>query len=283
LLSLRRRAVEFKQVLLPFALIITSSLAILIVWQVVDPLQWNRELQGERDDGELLEDPWVSYGQCESAEKGVMPFVIPLAFLFAVIMLMTLSISWKMKDVQEELSEARWIFIAIFSHLQVWAIGIPIYLILQDLSRDAVYLISMALIVVFSNVFVILVIWPKMIGDIRKNVFDSDAHPGSKRQSRVSIQQPSTYISGLKETGMPRTGDNFSKNGPSSTTNFSSTASYNEEKLKIISLEAEIQDLKAVLEEKGVVETAPLVEPMDAECEPREAEDTNPKDEKEKP
>jgi hypothetical protein len=131
----------------------------------------------------------------------------------------------------------------------------------------------MALIVVFSNVFVILVIWPKMIGDIRKNVFGGGASPPT-RQSRISIAKPSTYVSGLKETSTSQNTESYPKNGPPSNNNFSSATKYNDEKLKILSLEAEIQDLKAALEEKGAVETAPLVEPMDAECEPREADDS---------
>jgi hypothetical protein len=120
-----------------------------------------------------------------------------------------------------------------------------------------------------------------MIGDVRKNVFGSSTPP--PRQSRVSIGKPSTHISGLKETSMSQTSENYSKNGPPSNNNFSSATKYNDEKLKILSLEAEIQDLKAALEEKGAVETAPLVEPMDAECEPREADDTNPPNEDKEP
>lgn len=231
----------------------------LIVWQVLDPLQWVRELtQGLAADGEYAADPWVSYGQCKSEVYGVVPFIVPLVSLFAITILMTLAISWKMREVQSELSEAKWIFIAIFSHLQVWAIGIPVYFILAGVSRDASYLISMGLIFVFSNMFVVVVIWPKMIADIR--VMIHGAAPQNKRASRVSIKQPSTFISGM--------------NNPSSTSQQSSAASYNDDKLKILSLESEIQDLKEQLGE-GQVEAAPDGEPIiiDAECEPQRMEE----------
>jgi hypothetical protein len=222
LLSLRRRAVDFNQVIRPFALIITSSVAILIAWQVVNPFQWHRELTSE----EMSEEPWVSYGQCES-EHGVLPYILPLAFLFVIIMLMTLSISWKMRAVQSELSEAKWIFIAIFSHIQMWVIGIPVYLILNEISRDATYLISMALIFVFSNVFVILVIWPKMNKDIQDTFFGA-AH--RKNNPRRSVQPgESTNIYGLEQ---PNSARPFSQQSlPSSKNNFSSAASYNDDKL----------------------------------------------------
>jgi hypothetical protein len=267
LLSLRRRAVDVNQVIRPFALIITSSVVILIVWQVVDPFQWNRELTNE----EMSEEPWVSYGQCES-ENGVLPYVLPLAFLFVIIMLMTLSISWKMRAVQSELSEAKWIFIAIFSHIQMWVIGIPVYLILNDVSRDASYLISMALIFVFSNVFVILVIWPKMNKDIKDTFFGGAQR---RKNPQLSVQAGGlTHISGLEQ---PNDVSRFSQQSVASSQNFFPAASYNDDKLKIISLEAEIQDLKKQIK-KETLETTPGGEVLEADCERKKTYESEPLD-----
>jgi hypothetical protein len=279
---MRRQVVNFHQVLLPFALIIGSSIAILLVWQLVDPLQWERGLVlPDTDDDGLTEEPWVSYGQCASTETGVLPFIVPLAFLFAVIMAMTLSRSWQMRDVQEELSEAKWIFIGIFSHLQVWAIGIPVYLILQGISRDVSYLISMALVVVFSNVFVIVIIGPKMIIDL------SSTPKQKKRVTRVSVSGGETQISGIGQAAM------FGSHSPSGfnpSAQVSSTdpALQQEDKLRILSLEAEVRDLKSAHGEKGggaiqEAECSPMVDPggkpVDSEVE--EVEDETPEDDEE--
>jgi hypothetical protein len=241
LLSLRRRAVDIKQVLLPFSLIISSSVIILIVWQIVDPLRWEREMIS--DD----EAPLKTYGQCES-DNGVLPYVIPLAFLFAVIITMTLAISWKMKDVQSDLSEAKWIFIGIFSHLQIWAIGIPVYLILSGVSRDASYLISMALTFVFANTFVIFVIGPKILQDFRDK-FLGGTSTRKTPTLNMSTGPAQMHISGLDPvvSSQSRVSSKFPSNADTQYASRSSTTTYNDEKSKILSLQAEIEDLKSQL------------------------------------
>eukprot|EP00543_Licmophora_paradoxa_P001907 CAMPEP_0202454864 /NCGR_PEP_ID=MMETSP1360-20130828/12512_1 /ASSEMBLY_ACC=CAM_ASM_000848 /TAXON_ID=515479 /ORGANISM="Licmophora paradoxa, Strain CCMP2313" /LENGTH=230 /DNA_ID=CAMNT_0049074291 /DNA_START=54 /DNA_END=746 /DNA_ORIENTATION=+ len=75
---------------------------------------------------------------------------------------MTMYIAWLTKDVQTELSESNWIFYAIFSHLQTWVVGIPLFVILDRESADAAYLIRVFFAFIFSTVTVALIIWPKM-------------------------------------------------------------------------------------------------------------------------
>ena len=240
LLSLRRRAVGIQQVLLPFSLIIACSVTVLAVWQGMDPMMWIRE---NIDDDP--EEAWVSYGQCNSPDIGVVPFVVPLALLFGIIIAMTLAISWKMRDVQSDLSEAKWIFIAIFSHLQIWVIGVPVYLILDGVSKDAAYLITVALTFIFSNTFVCFMMWPKMVA---KHFGKSDG----KKQGRISVQQGSatTRVSGLNFDSGVTGGSGLTSGFPSSgggDGQYPSAASYDNDKLKILQLEAEIEDLKSRL------------------------------------
>jgi hypothetical protein len=261
---MRRRAVQFSQVMLPFALIITASIAILIVWQMIDPLQWNRELLVDY----LEEDPWESLGQCSvSKDIGTLPYIIPLVLLFLITMLMTLSISWKMRTVQSDLSEAKWIFIAVFSHFQIWLVGIPVFLIVNELSRDASYLISMALIFVFSNVFVVLVIWPKMLEDIGKNVFGMKAD----KRTRINVDGGSTRVSGLQHpTGTGGYAGVSGVSGASTTSRSYVTPSQSlsvSERNKIQELEEQVSDLTAQL---TLARSNSLVE---AECAPKDEND----------
>jgi hypothetical protein len=112
-----------------------------------------------------------------------------------MVMLTTLSISWKMRTVQSDLSESKLIFIAVFSHLQIWLVGIPVFLIVNEISRDASYLISMGLIFVFSNVFDVLVSWPKMLEDVGKNVFGVS----DKATKRINVDGGVTRVTGLQQ------------------------------------------------------------------------------------
>ena len=103
LLQLRRRAVEIKQVLVPFCLVIASSIIVLILWQILDPLRWEREVITEPE-----QPNYEQFGECTSSTP--LFFVIPLGVLMFLTAVATTVFSWKLKDVQEELSEARWIF-----------------------------------------------------------------------------------------------------------------------------------------------------------------------------
>jgi hypothetical protein len=157
LLSMRRRAIGVKQVLLPFCVIIAASLIVLVVWQVVDPYTWVRS--------EINDDPLETLGECQSrdrADDGILPYVIPLLFLFFIITSMTAVVAWRMKDVQAELAESNWIFYGIITHIQTWAVGIPVVIITKEVSRDAWYIIMASLAFIFPTSLVAFVIWPKI-------------------------------------------------------------------------------------------------------------------------
>jgi ABC-type multidrug transport system permease subunit len=152
-MQMRRKSVGIQQVLLPFACTIAGSVLVLIVWQVLDPLVWIRV--------EISHDPLETFGQCANS-NGILPFVLPLAILIAFTIFMTCAISWKMKNVQSDLSEAKWVFFGVFVHLQVWGIGIPMLVITSQVSSMAQLIMMVGLTVVFSTSLTGLVIWPKI-------------------------------------------------------------------------------------------------------------------------
>mmetsp|Transcript_14325 Transcript_14325/g.20999 ORF Transcript_14325/g.20999 Transcript_14325/m.20999 type:complete len:686 (-) Transcript_14325:257-2314(-) len=152
LFSMVRQKVTITQVLLPFIVIITLSIVVLIIWTVIDPPVWQREI--------ITEAPLETYGKCNSSN--ITPFIVPLCILIAVATASTMFIAWKVKDIQSEFSEWNWVFYGIFIHLQMFAIGIPLFIILTDVSRSASHLISSFLIFIFSVTLVVLIIWPKV-------------------------------------------------------------------------------------------------------------------------
>jgi gamma-aminobutyric acid type B receptor len=119
LLQMRRRAVHINQVLLPFSILIASSLVVLIVWQVLSPYEWERGVIS------TLKAPLETYGKCRSVPHGLLPFIVPLGCLLFMAVGITAFYSWKLKDVQADLAESRWIFAGIFIHIQTLLVGIP--------------------------------------------------------------------------------------------------------------------------------------------------------------
>jgi hypothetical protein len=231
LLSMRRRAIGVKQVLLPFCVVIAASLIVLVVWQVVDPYTWVRS--------EINDDPLATLGECQSrdrADDGLLPYIIPLLFLFFIITSMTAVVAWRMKDVQAELSESKWIFFGIITHIQTWAVGVPVVIITKGVSRDAWYIIMASLAFVFPTSLVAFVIWPKIY------VWARDKYFGGQPKQTVDLGA----FTGQKETkvtGLEGSEDRSSTPFP---TNMS-TASPAPEMSKILEMESEITTLRQQL------------------------------------
>jgi hypothetical protein len=188
LLSMRRQAVGVQQVLLPFFFIIAASVIVLVVWQVVDPFIWVRSVSNN--------DPLETFGRCESGDGGVvglLPFMIPLGLIMFVITSMTAVVAWRMKHVQAELSESKWIFFGILMHIQTWAVGLPLVVITDGLSRDAYYIMVASLTYILPSSLVAFVIWPKVhmwardkyFGGQPKQTIDLSAVTG-RRQVQVT-------------------------------------------------------------------------------------------------
>ncbi|CAB9498952.1 Gamma-aminobutyric acid (GABA) B receptor [Seminavis robusta] len=237
LLSMRRQAVQINQVLIPFGIVIFLSVIILMVWQIVDPLVWSREITNADEEGQ-----WISYAECNSTgDAGALPFIIPLAIIIFISVIMTGAISWKLKDVQAELAESKWIFFAIFSHVQVWAIGIPVFVILDGVSRDASYLIMAALAFIFSVTLVALVIWPKMYVWTRNHYFGGPPKP----RMSISVGKSQTVVSGLDTAG--GTGSTMASN-----TSFAGAdrARAEANARRVVALENEMEEMRRIHEQE---------------------------------
>jgi hypothetical protein len=181
LLSMRRQAVRVQQVLLPFCVTMAASVVVLVVWQVVDPFTWVRTV--------INEHPLETFGECQSGDNvgnGLLPYIIPLGLLILVICSMTAVVAWRMKDVQSELSESKWIFFGIIMHIQTWAVGMPVVVITDGISRDAWYIMVASLTFIVPTALVVLVIWPKVYVWARDEYFGGPPRVSMNRLSVVA-------------------------------------------------------------------------------------------------
>lgn len=94
LLQMRRRTVAVKQVLLPFAVVTFGILAVMTIWTIQDPFQWERDFVGDN--------PRNTYGRCEMANT-VATYLAPLGALVFAAMFSTAYLCWTLRDVQPDL------------------------------------------------------------------------------------------------------------------------------------------------------------------------------------
>ena len=270
LLQLRRKAVNSNQVLLPFVVIIACSFIVLIVWQVVDPLVWDRAVTSVGNEA------YETFGQCSSVDNGILPFLVPLGVLIFLAVTTTAVFSWKLRNVQSELSEARWIFAGIFIHMQTWLVGVPVLYITNGVSRDASYVLFVLLGFTFSTSQVALVIGPKCYANIRDKYFGGAAAP----KPHICIMGNTTRVSGLAPPSsggvtMNSQGSTYlqgttNSQGSANTQGGSLTQSNQAEIFELkhqnIQLLSKIEDLEALLLMQAVESNESATEQLDCEA-----------------
>jgi hypothetical protein len=182
-LQVTRHRIEVRQVIWPLAIFFVAAVVVLTVWTVVDARIWERE--------EINPETGESIGQCSSSES----FFIPLAFLIIIPMIMTGVMAWKTKDVSEDYSEAKWIWILIIVQFEVFLVAAPTFVILRDVSTDARYLGSTILLWMYPMSGLALIILPKYIA-YRKQKQGITAQPRRGEMLGVRVTGLNTISNG---------------------------------------------------------------------------------------
>ncbi|CAB9502713.1 Gamma-aminobutyric acid (GABA) B receptor [Seminavis robusta] len=144
--------VETKDVILPFAALLSLNVVLLTIWTVVDPLVWQRVPTGE----------FSSYGTCKP-EHGTPAIVLGL-FLGAVnlgALLLAEIEAYKARNISDHLSESKYIGLATVSMFQMFAIGIPVIFLVQD-KPEAQFFVYSGIIFVICMAILSLIFLPKV-------------------------------------------------------------------------------------------------------------------------
>lgn len=189
-----RQQVKIHQVMVPFVAIILSSIIVLSVWTAIDPLVWIREPISGFDDGEKnTDEPLETYGECASPTYGVVPFIVPLGLLFAIAISLTAVFGWRLKGVNSDFEDAKFIFFGIFTHIEVWVIGVPILVLTSQVSKNAFHSMLAVLVFTFSSSMVSFVIWTKIYFYVRDKYFGG---PSTSNISAINVRGSTTQVSG---------------------------------------------------------------------------------------
>jgi hypothetical protein len=174
----RHNKVTVRNVLGPLVALLVATLAILVAWTVLDPWTWDRVT--------ISEVPYETYGEC--GNDRLWAFIGPLVGLLIFAEGASAFFAWKTANVHDDINDSNSIFFAICTHMQAWAIGVPILAVLGDSSSDGTYLGRVLLIWIFSVSSIACVVYPKLVRAIhlRRN-------PALRQKSRV-------FVSGLNIT-----------------------------------------------------------------------------------
>ena len=172
--TLRRRTVELREALVISVCTFGINLAILLVWTLVDPLEW--DIKSKKDE------EWRLYGTCNSSgTAGIAFFSILCAFDFFVFLLACYQ-AIKARQIPETMSESKQRGVALLSWFQILLVGVPILFLIEDDNSNAHYFVVVTVIFA-SCMSMLLFIFPPIIF----KAMSPPENSGKKRGSNVRI------------------------------------------------------------------------------------------------
>ena len=184
---MRRKTVAYKDALYIMFIVLAAEMIILISYQVVSPLMWQRDVI-EEIDGNSIE----SIGRCQSEQSWSWQCV--LVTFNVVCLFIALVLCWRTKDLPSDFSESNYIFLAVMFMFQILLMTVPVTTMVRD-DPNVSFFIRMGGIVLQNVSVLMLIFFPKMrriyIGeDTTTTIRNSIAIDMSSRRESV-IRYPS--------------------------------------------------------------------------------------------
>lgn len=148
--AMRRVVVTERDVMLPFAILMTVNFVILLSWTLVDPMVYQRVVA---DDSE-------TYGRCIPQGNQWKVFISILAILnFAALVIVNVQ-AYRARGISDELSESKYIGLATLSLLQIFIVGVPLLVIVHN-DPSAYFFVWCGLIFIVCSSILLLIFAPK--------------------------------------------------------------------------------------------------------------------------
>ena len=145
--ALRVVKITVGELVVKIAMVITVFASILGAWTAIDPLVWVRS-------------PSDLSGTCTTLTTG-WAFVAPLLAVQGFLYLFAIHLLFKARDIHTLFAETKYITWALVSQSQVFAIAIPILIMLGD-QPNAFAVVKGLGVFLTENAMVMLIFWPKM-------------------------------------------------------------------------------------------------------------------------
>jgi gamma-aminobutyric acid type B receptor len=152
----RRVKVTMVDVLVPFSGLLMLNVIVLVLWTVLDPLEYVR-IDNAGTDG------WnriiSTYGACRCDEP--IAYVATLAVINLGVLAVAIWQAYKSRNIRLEFAESKYIAICMVSLLEAFLIGFPILMVVRD-SPKAFYLAIIFIVFVICVGVLLLIFVPKM-------------------------------------------------------------------------------------------------------------------------
>jgi hypothetical protein len=149
----RRLKVSEKDVLLPFAVMFSTNVLLLLLWTILDPLFWSRIAVSDTE----------TYGTCNvSKHNAWKSILIVLGLVNGTALVLANIEAYKARRITTEYGESKHIAMIMASILQVIIVGLPLMFLVDD-NPAASYFIRSSIVFVICMSTLTLIFVPKII------------------------------------------------------------------------------------------------------------------------
>ena len=145
----RKVKITALDVIVPGAIILGCNILVLTVWTIMSPMIWEIRTVQYDEFGR----PKVQVGSCNAQEGNALAFIGSLLAIDGVAILITLWQAYEARHITTDLSESKYIGLAVVAIFEASFIGVPVIYIVND-QPNAVLFLSTA--VIFVSVLAIL-------------------------------------------------------------------------------------------------------------------------------
>ena len=185
-----RVKVSERDVLVPFFVLLSLNLLILILWTILDPMVYTRVADYGRDGWNRV---ISTHGECSSDTTPY--YLIPLAIVNAGVLMLANWQCYVARDIVSEFAETKYIGICMGSLLQAGITGVPVLVISRD-NPSAYYLVATLFVFIVCVVILGSIFVPKMMfarqymamSDQSKNQFMIDMISKTAKASKVRLE-----------------------------------------------------------------------------------------------
>ncbi|CAB9503487.1 acid type B receptor subunit 1 [Seminavis robusta] len=167
--NMERTTVTARETLSIVGLVLLIDVLILVVWTVLDPLEWHRTAVRTDKYGYVLE----SEGYCSSEHWG--NFGLAIGSLHFGLMALACWMCFVSRKLPTQFSEGKYVGIAMVSNLQIMAIGVPILAIVGSDSQTSFFVASA--IIFFNDLAVIVLIFGNLMWSVRVERLKRESRP----------------------------------------------------------------------------------------------------------
>jgi len=150
--SLKRVVVTEKDVLKPFAVLMTLNFVILLSWTLVDPMVYER----------VYTDELTSYGRCMPQGNEWKGFIATLAILNFIALIIVNVQAYHARSINDELSESKYIGLVTLSMFQIFIVGVPLLVIVYN-DPSAYFFVWCGIIFIICTTILLLIFVPKIV------------------------------------------------------------------------------------------------------------------------